>query len=385
MRHRSALESSKVTRRHWKRVSIVLLVFVQCSGWRSSLQAQVPVATGDAGQALNLAVFIEGQVRVKRRGWTRYAPVVFGSRLRSGDLLHLDDTSRAKVVCSDLTLHDIASGIGGVPCSVSQPLLQWGDGSMINVTRGRPSDGSFPIVLSPRKTKLLSPHPVLRWTPVSGAVAYAVIVRGANLFWSSQVRSTATELVYPEMAPQLKAGVDYKLIVQTIDRSSADEPGLGLGFSVLGSKDRQAVEKEQKKIGDLKLPEGPTQFLTAQIYATHGLNAEAIQRLESASQTFKVAAVERLLGDLYLKVGLTRQAEAHYLTSVDLSRDETDDEGEMLAHLALANIYEQVLGNNKSATEHLDTAVALARKIGDDVTASQAGTKLAELRRVVLP
>jgi|SRR5882724_5786411 len=256
---------------------------------------------------------------------------------------------------------------------------------MINVTRGRPSDGSFPIVLSPRKTKLLSPLPVLRWTPVSGAVAYAVIVRGANLFWSSQVRSTATELVYPEMAPQLKAGVDYKLIVQTIDRSSADEPGLGLGFSVLGSKDRQAVEKEQKKIGDLKLPEGPTQFLTAQIYATHGLNAEAIQRLESASQTFKVAAVARLLGDLYLKVGLTRQAEAHYLTSVDLSRDETDDEGEMLAHLALADIYEQALGNNKSATEHLDTAVALARKIGDDVTASQAATKLAELRRVVLP
>jgi hypothetical protein len=222
------------------------------------IQAKIPETTsGDRTQALNLAVFIQGQVSIKRKGWTRYAPVVFGTSVRPGDLLHLDDSSRAKVVCSDLTLHDIASGYTGVPCSSSQPLLQSVDGSMVNVTRGPPSDGSFPIVLSPRRTKLLSPRPVLRWTPVPGAAAYTVIVRSVNLDWSPPVRPSAAEMVYPEKAPQLEAGVDYKLIVKTGDRTSADEPGLGLGFSVLSSKDRKVVEKEQRKIADLGLPEGP--------------------------------------------------------------------------------------------------------------------------------
>jgi hypothetical protein len=100
------------------------------------------------------------------------------------------------------------------------------------------------------------------------------------------------------------------------------------------------------------------------------VNAEAIQLLENAS--FNVAAVARLLGDLYLKVGLTRQAEARYLNSLDLSRNEKDVEGEMLAHLALARIYGEAWGNKESAGRHLDAAVELATSVGDEQTADQA-------------
>src|SRR6202022_1074344 len=130
------------------------------------LQTKVLGSVNDGSQAVNLAVVIEGQVSVKRRGWTNYAPVVFAKSLPRGDPLPLDDSSHRKVVCSDLTLHDILPGIVGVPCEGTQPLLRRPDGSLINATRSWPSDGSFPMVLSPRKTRLLSPHPVLRWTPV---------------------------------------------------------------------------------------------------------------------------------------------------------------------------------------------------------------------------
>ena len=370
-------------KRHWKR-AVALLAFLHCCLWLPLIQGEPPEAASNNTQPVNLAVFIDGQVTVRRQGWTRSVPVVFGTSLRSGDLLSLDQSSHAKVVCSDLTLHDIASGSSGVPCSTSNPLLRWSDGSMINVTRGGWADGSSPIVLSPRKTKLLSPNPLLRWTPVSGATAYTVMVREVNLAWQLSVASV-TQIAYPDSAPRLKADVDYKLIVQARGRSSDEEQGLGLGFAILSSKDKKEVEREQRRIEDLGLPEGPTQFLVAYLYARHDLNAEAIQRLESASQNFKVAAVARLLGDLYLKIGLTRQAEASYLNSLNLSEGVRDEEGQMLAHLALARIYERALGNKDTASQHLKAELALAEKIGDDSAASQARGQLAELDRAMVP
>lgn len=373
--------------RFWKYALLVSLVLLQCSTWLVFLESKILSTENDDGQGVNLAVFIEGQVSVKRKGWTGYAPVVFGTSLRRGDLLRLGDSSQAKVVCSDLTLHDVSPGIVGVPCEGTQPLLRRPDGSMINATRSWPSDGSFPQVLSPRMTKLLSPLPVLRWTAVKGTTDYHVIVRGMNFSWSQVypgVSSGAAEVMYPVTAPKLEVGADYKLIVETSgpnSRSSSEEPGIGLGFSMLGSKERKTVLEEGRQIENLGLPVGPTQFLIAHLYATHGLNAEAIQRLERISNTFKVAAVVRLLGDLYLTIGLPRQAESNYLNSLSLSEDGKDEEGEMLVHLALARIYGQALGNVESASKHLNAALELAGKLGDDYTTTEVGKRLAELRQ----
>jgi len=376
-----------MTPRYWKNAQLVLLLFLQFSPLLLWHRTKLLGAENDGGQGVNLAVFIEGQVSVKRKGWTSYAPVVFGASLRPGDLLRLADSSRAKVVCSDLTLRDISPGIVGVPCEGAKPLLRRPDGSLINATRSWPSDWSFPVVLSPRMTRLLSPHPVLRWTPVKGTANYHVSVRGLNTrginFYWSRVYSE-TEITYPDKAPPLEAGVDYKLIVETSgpnSRSSSDEPGLGLGFSMLGAKERKTVLEEEEKIESLGLPVGPTQFLIAHLYATHGLNAEAIQTLERISNTFKVAAVGRLLGDLYMNIGLPRQAETNYLNSLALCKDGKDEEGEMLVHLALASIYGQAMGNVNSASEHLNATLALASKLGDDYVIGEVGKRLAEIKK----
>jgi len=339
------------------------------------------VAMGQtADSALHLAVFVQGPVTVKRPGWSGYAPVTFGTYLKLGDLLRLDESSQAKVVCSDLTLHDVTSGVAGVPCLASQPLLRRPNGSLINPTRGWEGYGSLPLVLSPRKTKVISLHPLLQWTPVEGASSYRIIVRGPNLVWSANV-GAVTKFVYPESAPELKPGTDYKLIVEAGGQSSAAEPGLGLGFSLLPSDEEKAVAEEERKIEDLGLPAGPTQFLIAHLYAAHGLNADAIQRLEEISPTFHAPAVARLLGDLYLSVGLTRRAEASYMNSLNLSKNDDDDEGRMSAHMSLARIYEEALGNTKEAIQHVDACLALANKIGDKETARQAEKKLAELTK----
>jgi hypothetical protein len=151
---------------------------------------------------------------------------------------------------------------------------------------------------------------------------------------------------------------------------------------VLKSKDRKSVLEEQKQIENLGLPAGPTQFLIAHLYTDHVLYAEAIERLEKASQNFRMAAVQKLLGDLRSDIGLPQQAEADYLNSLQLAKVENDDEGQMLLHHALATLYMYSLNKREMAGQHLNAMRDLARKLGDTSTANQAGKLLAELKPV---
>jgi hypothetical protein len=330
-------------------------------------------------QPANVLVQVKGSLKLKRPGWAVYAPVVFGKYLYAGDLLDLGKSSSAKVVCSDLTLHKVRTGIGTVPCSASRIVLKRENGSVINPTRGWASDDSSRVVLSPRNTKLITTHPILRWTAVKGARAYKVLVRGKDLRWSTVV-SSSTELVYPQEAPRLKAGVDYRLVVIADEGRTSDQSGVGISFSVLKGDDKKVVLKEQKQIENLRLPAGTTQFLIAHLYTDRGLYAEAIERLEGVSQNFRMAAVQKLLGDLRIDIGLPQQAEAHYLNSLQLAKAENDDESQMQLHQALAAIYVYSLANREMAEQHLNAMRDLARKLGDASTASQAGKLLAELR-----
>jgi hypothetical protein len=329
--------------------------------------------------SMHLAVSVEGQVVVKRKGWTSYAPVVFGTYLQPGDLLRIAENSRARIVCSDLTLHDVPAGVTGVPCNSSRPVLQRPDGSIINTTRSSPAGAMFPQVLSPRKTKLFSAQPVLRWTPVASASRYKVTVRGGGDSWTTIVYSS-TEITYPADAPKLRTGVAYKLIVET-ENGSSYEPEPNLGFSIIEADEKKRVLQKEKQIENLNLPEGPTQFLIAHLYASYGLRAEAIEKLEHILPTFRAAAVAELLGDLYASIGLVRQSETNNLNAIELAKGENDEVGLMFAHLALGRIYKQGLSNTKAAILHFDSALALANKLGDNLTTAEAGESLAELKK----
>src|SRR5260370_5427676 len=126
--------------------------------------------SGESSQAANLVVLIQGHPAIKRETVTGFAPLTFGVNLQTGDLVRMDESSVAKVVCSDLKLRDIGAGTIGTPCTPSQEILRRPDGSLLRPTRTAPSEGSFPIVLSPRRTKLLSERPLPRWMEESNFV-----------------------------------------------------------------------------------------------------------------------------------------------------------------------------------------------------------------------
>ena len=338
--------------------------------------SQEPQTANAATQTISLAIFTSGVTAYKRQGWTNFAPIAFGTRLQLGDLLKIGEASNLKVVCADITLHELSTGITGSPCPQSSGVLIGSDGSLINVTRA--ANAFYPVVLSPRKTKLLSNLPRLSWMPVDGAQTYTIMVRGFNLAWAA--RTSATQLTYPADAPQLKPGNDYKLVVQTGNRSSEEEPGNKLGFSIISAEERKAVEREQRQIETLGLPEGPALFLTAYLLRSHGLEAEAIEKLEAALKGFKEPAVARLLGDCYLEVGLVRKAEESYLKALEMTTRGSDEDGEAMAHLMLGDVvYRRAFGNKKEAALHLNAALTAARIVGDAVVADQASKALAEL------
>jgi len=330
-----------------------------------------PARPAGGGTESGLIVGVQGDAALKRAGWRDYAPALFGAPLRRGDLLRLGSAGSATVACADLKLATVEGGVSGYPCQTAPrtPLVY--EGTLLNPTRGDNGSGDTPLVISPRKTKLLNPRPVLRWQPMPGAKSYKLSLQGTN--WTAEM-SGASELPYPDSAPALQPGVTYRLVVTAGDRSSSEEPGAGLGFSVLGAAEAKAVKEAEAKIRALSLTETATALLIANVYATNGLYAEAVEGLERLPGP-QEPAVLRLLGDLYISTGLNRLAEERYTTALARSEALSDVEGQAQAQHALGRIYE-ALGNPTEARRHLSAALALYDRLGDAKQAAEAKAHL---------
>jgi len=256
-------------------------------------------------------------------------------------------------------------------------------GDKVTATRGY-DEGVFPRVIAPRKTKLLNPRPTLLWMPVAGATGYKIIVRGQNArgqnqYWKTDVPS-ATKLDYPTGEPPLEADTDYKLIVSAGDHQSDEEAEPGLGFALLKSDKAKEVRDAEKKIRALGLPDAPTRLVIAYLYTAYDLNAEAIEQLEGIPETLQEPAPTRLLGAIYMAIGLSRHAEKHYLRALEFSRNVNDEEGQALAHKELGRIYDEALGNRNAAIQHFEAALNWYKKLGDQQTARHIEEKLAKRR-----
>lgn len=180
-------------------------------------------------------------------------------------------------------------------------------------------DPLIPYVISPRRTLLLTDKPVLRWNPADGATSYTVtIVSEEGIVWEQEgVRET--QIVYPGVPP-LKPGVEYKLIVLAdTGRSSEEEDGPGRTFQLLGAGDAEYVRQAVELLQQQSLSEEDKALLQAHLYMGYYLRAEAIEVLEKvASSGSQRPDVYRLLGDLYLQVGVTPLAEKNYQEAIKL-------------------------------------------------------------------
>jgi hypothetical protein len=320
--------------------------------------------------------------------------------VHTGDLLVVRRPVSGTLVCDNVAG---TVGLRSAPRNQPVPCLQKPPEGILIGRNGRSIDSrtmaagtelGFPVVLSPRLTKLLDPHPVLRWTTVGDAVSYKVTVRGGEGSWSITVParpgSQTQEIVYPrqcapdqksDCAPPLRAGESYKLVVEANGRNSEEEDLPDLGFKLLTEEDAQKVRSKAEEINRLALAVSLKTRMLASLYANNGLNADAITTLESVPGSQPDPEAVRLLGDLYLKLKLTRRAEALYLNLLKPELVAQDiPAGRAITHQTLGEIYE-ALGNTQEAIKYYVEAVKIFRSLKDRKSIRRIKRRLAVLRR----
>ncbi|HKZ83112.1 MAG TPA: tetratricopeptide repeat protein [Anaerolineae bacterium] len=355
-------------------ILILALTLVACVNGVGDKETLIATDPG-----FNLLVVAESEVQLKRDGWSDFYHTTFGAVLYRGDQLRLLDEAKAVVLCDNLTVWTVPPGApsgvtNGCPPSPDPPLVS-GE-SQIGSTRGG-SDPLIPYIISPRKTKVLTGTPVLRWNTVPNVISYTVRIRGEGVDWKIETR--ATEIAYSG-GPRLKPGVSYLLVVKADNgKSSQDEGVPGLGFGLADDNEAQHVHATAEQISKLSLSNEAKSFALAQSYAGHEFVAEAIETLEelinAKSQT---PAVYRAVAALYRQIDLNRLAEERYLYALELSQQMGDIEGQALAQNALGLIY-AALGNTSESVQRLQKAKAIYQKLGDTITAQQIQDRIAEL------
>jgi hypothetical protein len=334
--------------------TVVMAVVIGCSS-----PAPKPIAP-EPTDGLNLLVAVEGEVRLKRDGWSDYIPVGFGTLIQYDDLLQVNGT--ATVLCGDLTVETV-SGRDSCPCPPSaRGRLEYRGAHF----RGPTAD--VPYIQYPRNTLVLDECPLLRWRD-TGASNYTVaIVQGGKAIWQ-QDDVVGSEMRYPEDAPPLRPGVDYLLVVQDNDTGtgSGADPARGIGFRVVTKEDRAAIEARRNKILALSSLDEPSRdFVLATYYATwrtsegqdgRRLWGEAWLLLESVAQTHDTPAVHLWMGDVLAAMKLPNEAEAAYQAVLQHAKALGDLESQAAAHAGLW----RVTGSNEEWNE----AVLLCETLGD--------------------
>ena len=84
-----------------KSVLTFVLMTLLCSGCSK-------VGEPREDQDASTVVAISGPVLLKRVGWSNYAPVLFGTVLRSDDLVQVGSAASANVACPDLSIVSLA-------------------------------------------------------------------------------------------------------------------------------------------------------------------------------------------------------------------------------------------------------------------------------------
>ena len=347
---------------------VVTLLASACNSANSPVPSITPAGSTSMRTDYSLLLAVKGDLTLKREGWTDYHSTAFGAIIHHGDLLYPSAGAEAVILCADLTVSRIPPG---VPVGILQhcqpppePILRRGE-SNIGQTRSVVDTG-IPFIITPRKTRLLESPVALRWNDIVGANSYDVLLRNLSTgetLWETSV-STA-EAIFPGF-PYLESDVSYLVVVTADDgTSSLDEVAPGLGFTVLDDEEVLQLEGRASQLDDLGLDPEAEALARAHLYASSELNDAAIRTLEDAiANGAEHAAVYRLLGVIYQKVGLYPLAEDPFQAALSLSTHSGDVEGMAEAYRGLAFV-QAAVGNPQEAQDTFSEALGLYNQLGD--------------------
>lgn len=319
-----------------------------------------------------------GKVLLKRSQWSDYQPTTVGTKLYPGDLLQPALGTRVMVQCANgTTIWPVPAGVisgatNGCPPQIIPVSRRKGDiippRSTINPL--------VPYLISPRRTLLLNPLPILRWNAVPGANYYKVnLIADEDLVWKIVMKET--EVIYS--GEPLESGVDYLLIIEAdTGASSQDENVPDLSFSLLDEKEAIVVQDTVEKLTKLDLADEALALALVHLYIQHELRAEAIAILENlVKQGSQTPIVYHVLGEVYTEIGLNLLAQKYYIKAIEILEAE-DVEGLAIAFVGLGNVH-QVMGERQQAIYWLTQAWDKYQVLGDMQSANKMKKQISAL------
>ena len=218
--------------------------------------------------------------------------------------------------------------------------------------QGDPRSGTYeiiPYVITPRNTTILTHTPRFEWNPIPDALTYTVTLRGPHgvILWEDTFNDTS--ITYAGN-PRLLPGVGYSITIEAEvagehgDRKtvrSTKEGVAGLAFYLLPEVAERQLNVDLAAVEAMNLAPLEAALERANIYRNYDLMSNAIALLESTSQDVAASAdLYRLLGELYLQIGLNTNAQTAFTEAKSLASATGDltteaDVNVFLAYIAL--------------------------------------------------
>jgi hypothetical protein len=288
-----------------------------------------------------LTLLIWGTIELKSEAWSQFQATSAPRVLSATDQVRPAPDKSATILCADLSSKNVPTGgpyqIKSLCPTTSEQPLTGGDGSYVPPRGG--NNSLIPYIISPRKTQILTPRPLIRWNAVPGARRYTVqLLDSTGTIWTKEVQGT--EVRYPGN-PALQTGVSYALIVKGDTGTSSSDEGIpGLAFRLLDADAAKRLETAVQGLQQPDLPDEAKVFAEVYLYQSNQLFAEAIERLEPTTNSVQAnASSHRLQGDLYLQVRLNQLAKDAYLRAITLAQREGDLETLAAAQVSLGGVY----------------------------------------------
>lgn len=342
-----------------------------CAGGRQATAPTEGVSTESpaSSQALpNLLLEVDGEVELRRTGWTDYLPAEFGAVIRTGDLVRVAQGSQAAVFCGDEASWEqgpaVLAGDGqehGVPCESGRPPRPWPD---VAALRGAAEEG-IAYVVQPRNTALLSDRPdlVARFSGASSDTLSIVTVLSDDGKERPPIQSTHDIAAWPEAWAPMEPGATYVLLV---GEEQADAGAtLGRGFWLLDPATAEAVRAQEARLRQAGLSEPAQHLLISELYRSYGLHAEAIDLLRPLSEEAPSPPVWLNLGQAYLETGLPAEASDSFEAALALAEKSGDLPSAGEAYIGLA-LVAQLHGEAAVFESTLEQARSMFEQVGDD-------------------
>lgn len=316
---------------------------VPVAGRQASDQPTTATALAEPGELPNILVLTNANnanVAVRRRGGA-FLPATLGTELAPGDLVQVKE-GEAAIFCgaeANWESSPLPLAVGqdaGIPCGAGRSPRPYPHlSTLLLASRGvTTSTATAPtlLILSPRSGWVIDNRPPLVWQEITGASSYTITLESDDGQERPPVIANSSPLPYPATWPPLEGlGASYQVVVTASNGVESDPKTPG--FSLL--EEPAPLQAKIERLRQRPLPEPALTILLAELYLRANLRSETVTLLTALPNADQLVAVQQLLGETYLNMGLLDQSEAAYTRLLTLAQAQGLVEAEAVAHMGL--------------------------------------------------